>query len=366
MARVLIEDVRKTYGEDVHVITGVSVDIADGEFLVLVGPSGCGKSTLLRMVAGLEDITAGRIHIGERVVNDVKPADRDIAMVFQSYALYPHLTVYENMAFGLRLKKTPHARVDELVQEAARILDLGELLQRLPKELSGGQRQRVAMGRAIVRKPQVFLFDEPLSNLDAKLRGRMRVELKKLHRELGTTMIYVTHDQVEAMTLADRIVVLKDGVLQQVGTPRELYEAPANQFVAGFIGTPEMNLFPGRLSAEGAEASFTLAQGLRIGLACEALGTELAVGQDQDAVIGLRPADLDIAPGPDGAALTGKLDVVEPLGWESLLHLSIGGEPLVVMCETDRALSYSPGDDVPVSVDPARVHVFDAETGVRL
>ena len=366
MARVVMEDVRKTYGEDVHVITGVSVDIADGEFLVLVGPSGCGKSTLLRMVAGLEDITAGQIRIGERVVNDVKPADRDIAMVFQSYALYPHLTVYENMAFGLRLKKTPQERVDELVQEAARILSLEELLQRLPKELSGGQRQRVAMGRAIVRKPQVFLFDEPLSNLDAKLRGRMRVELKQLHRELGTTMIYVTHDQVEAMTLADRIVVLKDGVLQQVGTPRELYETPANQFVGGFIGTPEMNLYAGRLRVDREGASVTLAAGTAIALSAEVLQEAQAAGCEQDAVIGLRPADLDIAPDAAAAALTGTLDVVEPLGWESLLHLSVEGQPLVVMCETDRALRYSPGDAVPVAVDPTRVHVFDAESGVRL
>jgi multiple sugar transport system ATP-binding protein len=365
MAKVTIDNVHKSYGEGakrVDILKGVSCDLADGELLVLVGPSGCGKSTLLRMVAGLEDISAGTLSIGGRVVNDVKPADRDIAMVFQSYALYPHLTVQENIAFGLRLRKTPKDEEQRLVREAAGILGLDELLHRYPKELSGGQRQRVAMGRAIVRKPAVFLFDEPLSNLDAALRGRMRVEIKKLHRRLGVTMIYVTHDQVEAMTLADRIVVLKDGVVQQVGTPRELYDRPANRFVGGFIGTPEMNVFPGTLARDGGALSFAVKGGGRVALGPDVLSSPATEGAE--ALLGLRPADLTVAEGP--SALTGVLEVIEPLGWESLLHLGVAGQPLVVQTETERARRLQVGAEVPVAVDPARCHVFDARTGVRL
>lgn len=364
MAQVTIDDVFKSYGEGdkkVDILKGVSVTLVDGEFLVLVGPSGCGKSTLLRMVAGLEDITSGTVSIGGRVVNDVKPAERDIAMVFQSYALYPHLTVRENIAFGLRLRKTARDEEARLVREAADILGLDELLHRFPKELSGGQRQRVAMGRAIVRKPKVFLFDEPLSNLDAALRGRMRVEIKKLHRRLGVTMIYVTHDQVEAMTLADRIVVLKDGVVQQVGTPRELYDRPANRFVGGFIGTPEMNVFPGALAREGGDLAFVVKGSGRVPLGPHVLSTD---ADGAGAWLGLRPADLTVADGP--APLTGVLEVTEPLGWETLLHLTVAGQPLVVQTETERARGLQPGAQVPVTVDPARCHVFDARTGVRL
>jgi multiple sugar transport system ATP-binding protein len=365
MAQVTIDHVFKSYGEGakrVDILKGVSCTLADGELIVLVGPSGCGKSTLLRMVAGLEDITAGTLSIDGRVVNDVKPADRDIAMVFQSYALYPHLTVEENIAFGLRLRKTPREEEARLVREAAAILGLDELLHRFPKELSGGQRQRVAMGRAIVRKPKVFLFDEPLSNLDAALRGRMRVEIKKLHRRLGVTMIYVTHDQVEAMTLADRIVVLKDGLVQQVGTPRELYDRPANRFVGGFIGTPEMNVFPGTLVRDGGSLAFSLEGGGTLPLAPGVLASDAADGVE--ALLGLRPADLSLSDGT--SPLTGTLEVVEPLGWESLLHLSLAGRPLVVQAETERARRLQPGSEVAITVEPSRAHVFDARTGVRL
>jgi len=365
MAHVTIDNVTKSYGEGdkkVDILKGVSCTLADGEFVVLVGPSGCGKSTLLRMVAGLEEITSGTVSIGGRVVNDVKPAERDIAMVFQSYALYPHLTVEENIAFGLRLRKTPKGEEQRLVSEAAGILGLDELMHRYPKELSGGQRQRVAMGRAIVRKPQVFLFDEPLSNLDAALRGRMRLEIKKLHRRLGVTMIYVTHDQVEAMTLADRIVVLKDGIVQQVGSPRDLYDRPANRFVAGFIGTPEMNVFPGTLVRDGGAHVFVVPGGGRVSLGPDVISTAPAEGAE--ALLGLRPADLVVAEGP--AAFTGVLEVTEPLGWETLLHLTLSGQPLVVQTETERARRLQPGAEVPVTIDPARAHVFDARTGVRL
>ena len=362
MAKVTIKDVKKSYG-DVDVIKGVDIEVPDGEFLVLVGPSGCGKSTLLRMVAGLEEISDGTIAIGERVVNDVKPADRDIAMVFQSYALYPHLTVLENIAFGLRLRKTPEAEEKRLVFAAAETLGLVEYLQRYPKELSGGQRQRVAMGRAIVREPSVFLFDEPLSNLDAALRGRMRIELKKLHQRLKTTMIYVTHDQVEAMTLADRIVVLKDGIVQQIGPPRELYEHPANRFVAGFIGTPEMNILAGQATRDNDGVSFVFADAVELRLPPGALPATTT--EATKLFLGLRPADLDVCEAED-AQLHGTLEVIEPLGWESLLHLTIAGEPLVLMTETERVDGLKPGDSVPITFDLERLHLFDATSEVRL
>jgi ABC-type sugar transport system ATPase subunit len=362
MATVSIKDVRKTY-DRTDIIKGVTVDVADGEFLVLVGPSGCGKSTLLRMVAGLEEISAGSIAIDGRVVNDVKPADRDIAMVFQSYALYPHLTVYENMAFGLRLRKLPAAEVERLVAQAASVMELEALLQRFPRELSGGQRQRVAIGRAIVRNPRVFLFDEPLSNLDAALRGRMRIELKKLHRRLAATMLYVTHDQVEAMTLADRIVVLNHGVIQQAGTPRELYENPRNRFVAGFIGTPQMNFLEGRLQRVDGALTFRLSDDVALPVDTSILRSPL--DQARDAILGLRPADLNVASDGPGA-LVGELDVVEPLGWESLLHLTVEGQELVVQAETARARELDLGARVPVAIDPRRLHLFERESGERL
>src|SRR5262244_1607784 len=310
MADVSLRKVVKRY-DDVEAVRGIDLDIADHEFVVLVGPSGCGKSTTLRMIAGLEDITDGDITIGGDVVNDVPPKDRDIAMVFQNYALYPHMTVAENMSFGLRLKHYPKAEIRERVSEAARMLDIVELVDRKPKQLSGGQRQRVAMGRAIVRHPKVFLFDEPLSNLDAKLRVQMRVELKKLHERLGTTAIYVTHDQVEAMTLGDRVVVMKDGVVQQVGDPLELYNRPANKFVAGFIGSPAMNFANvtvadgnGRLTAKNA------------GLESEIPGTQgerLRAHLGRELMLGIRPEDLHIARAGDPAGLTfnSRVEVVE-------------------------------------------------------
>ncbi len=348
MATVELDGVVKRYG-DVEVIHGADLHIGDGEFLVLVGPSGCGKSTLLRMVAGLESITEGELRIAGQRVNDVHPRDRDVAMVFQSYALYPHMTVRANMAFALKVRGMPRAEVTERVAQAARLMELDPLLDRLPKQLSGGQRQRVAMGRAIVRDPQVFLFDEPLSNLDASLRGRMRVELKKLHQRLGTTMIYVTHDQVEAMTLADRIAVVHEGLLQQVGPPGELYDTPANVFVAGFIGAPQMNL----LAGDSDDQSNAVGPGFRI-----PLGRSGVTGRPL--LIGIRPHDLEVAP-VDGAALQATVDVIEPLGWESHLHCRVGGATVLAQVPAERATGLRPGASIGLSVD-GRIHLFDPET----
>ncbi len=346
MATVELDGVVKRYG-DVEVIHGVDLHIGDGEFLVLVGPSGCGKSTVLRMVAGLETISDGELRIGGKRVNDVHPRDRDVAMVFQSYALYPHMTVRDNMAFGLRVRKMPQAEIDQRVAGAAQLMELEPLLERLPKQLSGGQRQRVAMGRAIVRNPQVFLFDEPLSNLDAALRGRMRVELKKLHAELGTTMMYVTHDQVEAMTLADRIAVIHQGVLQQVGPPAELYDTPANVFVAGFIGAPQMNFLPAR--AEGQAAT---GDGFTLPLPRETGG---------DVVAGVRPHDFSIVDAA-GAAVRATVEVVEPLGWESHLHARVGELEVLAQVPAEQTAGLGPGDAVGLAVEPAHVHLFDRKT----
>jgi len=318
MATVELADVGKLYGTT-RAVRGVDLSIADGEFLVLVGPSGCGKSTLLRMVAGLEEISEGELRIGGRRANELAPRDRDVAMVFQSYALYPHMTVRENMAFGLKVRKEDPAEIARRVAEAARMLELEPLLDRLPKAMSGGQRQRVAMGRAIVRQPAVFLFDEPLSNLDAALRTQMRGELKGLHRDLGSTMIYVTHDQVEAMTLADRIAVLKLGELQQAGTPSELYERPANRFVAGFIGSPSMNFI------DGAMAGGTFA----------ADGSSLSDGHDLPdgaCVLGVRPHHLRVVGGEEG--LPGRVALIEPTGWESMVHVDTDAGRLVARVET--------------------------------
>ena len=351
MASVGIREVRKAFGST-NVLHGVSVDIRDGEFVILVGPSGCGKSTLLRMIAGLENISGGEIRIGERVVNDVPPKERDIAMVFQNYALYPHLTVRENMAFSMRIRKAPASEIDLRVNKAAQILGLAPLLDRYPRQLSGGQRQRVAMGRAIVRDPQVFLFDEPLSNLDAKLRVAMRTEIKELHQRLKTTTIYVTHDQIEAMTMADRIVVMHDGVVEQIGPPLELYDRPDNLFVAGFISSPAMNFVPGRVRANG-RLTFTTETGLSIPLADAPAGVD-----GRPLILGVRPEHFDLA--PDGIAA--EVVVVEPTGSETMLAVRAGGQDLT--CVLRERVREQPGETV--SLRPNRVHFFDAETGRRL
>ena len=349
MASVDVIEVRKSYGAQA-VIHGVSVSIADGEFVILVGPSGCGKSTLLRMVAGLEPITSGTIKIGLRVVNNLPPKDRDIAMVFQTYALYPHKTVAENMGFALKLRRTPRAEIDERVRKAAEILDLMPYLQRYPRQLSGGQRQRVAMGRAIVRDPQVFLFDEPLSNLDAKLRVQMRAEIKELHQRLKTTTVYVTHDQIEAMTMADRIVVMHDGIVEQIGTPLELFDRPGNLFVAQFIGSPSMNVAQG-----------TLRNG-----AVETLGARWPVpaglgGSEGQAVnYGIRPTDLSLA----DSGIAAKVVVVEPTGAETELVLEVGGQQLVLVMHG--RTSAQPDDVVHLAMQADKAHVFDATSGQRL
>jgi len=359
MAQVLLKSLNKKYDE-VHAVKDVNLHIRDKEFMVLVGPSGCGKSTTLRMVAGLEEITGGEIVIGDRVVNDLPPKDRDIAMVFQNYALYPHMTVYDNMAFGLKMRKFPKAEIQKRVQDAAEILGIQELLKRKPRQLSGGQRQRVAVGRAIVRHPQVFLFDEPLSNLDAKLRVQMRVELKRLHDRLETTAIYVTHDQVEAMTLGDRVVVMKDGWIQQVGEPMELYGKPANRFVAGFIGSPAMNFADVTINEAGG-ALVTEAPGFRIHVP-PAQHASLKPYKGQRVTLGVRPEDLHIAGGGDSPQHTfdAVVDVVEPLGAEILLDVKSGTSTLVARVEpTVRAKVH---EHVRLAVNPERLHFFDSKT----
>jgi multiple sugar transport system ATP-binding protein len=349
MASVSFRDIRKSYGK-VEVLHGLGFDIADGEFVVLVGPSGCGKSTLLRMLAGLEDITGGDILIDGRVVNDLESKDRDIAMVFQSYALYPHMTVRENMGFSLRLRKAEAAVIEQRVNDAARILNLDQLLHRYPRELSGGQRQRVAMGRAIVRDPKVFLFDEPLSNLDAKLRVAMRAEIKALHQRLKTTTVYVTHDQIEAMTMADRIVVMHDGLIEQIGTPLELFDRPANLFVAQFIGSPAMNVFAGTVRGGAVEAL-----GQRWPLPP---GVQPAEGGTVH--YGVRPGDLVLA----SEGIEARVVVVEPTGAETELLLDVAGTQLVVVMHG--RTSAKPEDRVYLRVAPAAVHVFDGQSGQRL
>jgi multiple sugar transport system ATP-binding protein len=360
MAGVTLEKVTKRFGET-SVIEGIDLGIRDREFMVLVGPSGCGKSTLLRMVAGLEEITSGTISIGERVVNDVPPKDRDIAMVFQNYALYPHMTIRENLEFGLKIRKTARAEIDRLVKEASEILGIAPLLARRPKQLSGGQRQRVALGRAIVRKPAVFLFDEPLSNLDAKLRVQMRAEIKKLQHRLGTTVIYVTHDQVEAMTMGHRIAVLHAGKLQQVGAPLEVYERPANLFVANFIGTPPMNFVKGALADGVLEASsfrLPLPQELRAAAAGKA---------GRKVVLGVRPEHvLDAAAAARGetAPLELTVDIVETLGDELVVHGRSGEDVLVFKRDAHRSPEI--GAKVAVKLELSQLHLFDAETELRL
>ncbi|WP_306148112.1 MULTISPECIES: sn-glycerol-3-phosphate import ATP-binding protein UgpC [unclassified Roseibium] len=357
MSTITLDTVRKVYAGNVEAVKGVSIDIADGEFIVLVGPSGCGKSTLLRMVAGLEDITTGEIKIGDRLVNNVDPADRDIAMVFQNYALYPHMSVYNNLAYGLKNRGMDKAEIDRRVKEAARILEIGDYLDRKPRALSGGQRQRVAMGRAIVREPAAFLFDEPLSNLDAKLRVQMRVEIKRLQRSLGTTSVYVTHDQLEAMTLADRLVVLNGGNIEQIGAPIDVYDKPASTFVASFIGSPAMNLLD--VAANGS------------GLALKAgSGLSGANTKGKDAYkIGIRPEHLTVVEGPhsgDGIGLEVKVNVLEPVGAESYVYASFeDGGPEIVIRVSSHA-RHEPGETMYLAAAPENVHFFDAETGKRI
>ena len=354
MASVEVQNVRKSFG-NVEVIHGVSVDIADGEFVILVGPSGCGKSTLLRMIAGLEAVTAGDVRIGGRVVNEVPPKLRDVAMVFQNYALYPHMTVAENMGFALKLKKVPRADIDQRVNRAAEILGLGQLLGRYPRQLSGGQRQRVATGRAIVRDPQVFLFDEPLSNLDAKLRVQMRTELKELHQRLGTTTIYVTHDQIEAMTMADKIVVMHDGVVEQIGAPLLLYDRPDNQFVAGFIGSPSMNFIKGKIAVNG-KAAFVSDSGIRLPLA------DAPVASDgRPAIYGIRPEHFAIDP---TVGVRAEVAVIEPTGSETQVFARMGGQEVVGVFR--ERIAMRPGEIIPLAPDTAHVHLFDEANGRRL
>jgi multiple sugar transport system ATP-binding protein len=368
MARVVLKSVDKIYPGGVKAVSNFNLDIADKEFVVFVGPSGCGKSTTLRCVAGLEEITAGTIHIGERLVNDVPPKDRDIAMVFQNYALYPHMTVFENMAFGLKLRKVPKLAIREKVEKAARILGIETMMDRKPKTLSGGQRQRVALGRAIVRDPKCFLFDEPLSNLDAKLRVEMRAEIKRLHMDLKSTTIYVTHDQEEAMTLGDRVVVMKDGVIQQSGAPLEVYHRPANRFVAGFVGTPPMNFFEGEIVGEAGKLWFDEGTG-RIavpGWAKDAL--EGRVGSK--IILGVRPQAISDRPigaaNGTGNVLAMKVGVVEPLGDKMDIHLSTARHPRVI-AHIDAHRGLSVGEERQIHFDLDRVHFFEnGELGPKL
>jgi len=353
MASVEIRDVRKAYGE-LEVIHGLSFDIEEGQFVILVGPSGCGKSTLLRMIAGLEDVTSGEIRIGDRVVNDVAPKDRDIAMVFQNYALYPHMTVRDNMAFSLKLKGASRAEIDARVKPAAEILGLTDLLDRQPRALSGGQRQRVAMGRAIVRDPQVFLFDEPLSNLDAKLRVAMRAEVKELHQRLRTTTVYVTHDQIEAMTMADKIVVMHAGVIEQMGTPLELYDTPNNLFVASFIGSPAMNFIEGTLQTEGG-AHVLSAGGVRLPIA----GKPRAA-QGQPVIYGVRPEHFLLS----DEGIEAEVVVLEPTGAETQAQLRVGGKEITGVFR--ERLNVQPGGRIRILPQPHLVHLFDPATRQRL
>jgi multiple sugar transport system ATP-binding protein len=380
MARVEFETVSKVYGDGTRAVDRLDLGIDDGEFMVLVGPSGCGKTTALRMVAGLEDISDGNVRIGERVVNDLTPKSRDIAVVFQSYALYPHLSVHDNIAFPLKLAKMPKEERDSRIGAAARLLDLAPYLKRKPRALSGGQRQRVAMGRAIVRQPSVFLMDEPLSNLDAKLRVQMRAEIKKLQGDLGVTSIYVTHDQVEAMTMGDRVAVMRKGKLQQVAPPEELYDGPVNVFVAGFIGSPAMNMLAGHVEDEGVTVGDTLLP-----------ASDLGAFRGRDVVVGIRPEDLeDVAFANGGPRLRGRVEMRESLGSDVLVHfttsaraavtdeirelaedvgedrLAAADQPAVLVGRFSPRTRVRVGDEVDVTVDPRRLHFFDPETGLAI
>ncbi len=372
MAGLSLRHIYKKYPGGVTAVSDFCLEVEDKEFIIFVGPSGCGKSTTLRMIAGLEEITEGELYIGDRLVNDIAPKDRDIAMVFQNYALYPHMSVYENMAFGLKLRKVPKTEIKRRVEEAARILDISHLLERKPKALSGGQKQRVALGRAIVRNPQVFLLDEPLSNLDAKLRASMRTELTKLHKSVGTTFVYVTHDQVEAMTMATRIVVMKDGLIQQVDTPQNLYDLPVNKFVAGFIGTPQMNFIDAELTKEGDDLY------LKVGNASLKLPKEKANNPalkeyiGQTVIMGIRPEsisdDAEVVAQSEGGVMDCTVEVTELMGAEIYLYLSFEGiehaieeGKNVIARVSARSLSRS-GDNIKVAFDMSRVHIFDKDT----
>jgi multiple sugar transport system ATP-binding protein len=366
MADVALRKVVKRY-DDVEAVRGIDLDIADHEFIVLVGPSGCGKSTTLRMIAGLEDISDGDIMIGGDVVNDVPPKDRDIAMVFQNYALYPHMTVAENMSFGLRLKHYPKAEIKARVTEAARLLDITDLIDRKPKQLSGGQRQRVAMGRAIVRNPKVFLFDEPLSNLDAKLRVQMRIEIKKVHQKVRTTTVYVTHDQVEAMTLADRVVVMNKGRIEQIGTPNELYHKPATRFVAGFIGSPAMNFIPCRLEDAGGTLQIRLTDRIAFALPPARAARYNAMSRTDKLLLGLRPEHLTESHahlGPGIETFDTVLDVTEPMGMETLVYFGLEGTP--VCGRVDPNAGAADGAPMRLAMDLNNMHLLNEETGVVL
>jgi multiple sugar transport system ATP-binding protein len=367
MAEVVISNVYKMYGK-VEAIHGINLEIKDKEFIVFVGPSGCGKSTTLRMIAGLETISSGTMRIGDRVINDLAPKDRSVAMVFQNYALYPHMNVYDNMSFGLKLKKHPKEVIQSRVREAAEILGLTELLKRKPFELSGGQRQRVAMGRAIVRKPAVFLFDEPLSNLDAKLRTQMRAEIKRLHQKVQSTIVYVTHDQVEAMTLADRIVVMRDGYIEQVGSPVDLFQNPVNTFVAGFIGNPPMNLIP--CSLEGDGKTISCQEKFSLPVPESKAGFLHANGhRGKDVIMGIRPESLSVNAGnhdhlPDAWKVNALVDFVEPLGSETYLHVKI--QDIAFQARTKGTTTITEGDTVPLVFDLERMHLFDGTSKQRL
>ena len=362
MATVELQNLSKIYEGGVKAVDNANISVGDKEFLVLVGPSGCGKTTTLRCIAGLEEITDGELSIDGQRMNDVAPKDRDIAMVFQNYALYPHMSVYENMAFGLKIRKYPRTEIESRVRDAAQVLDIEELLERKPKALSGGQRQRVAVGRAIVRKPKVFLFDEPLSNLDAKLRVQMRAELASLHTRLQATMVYVTHDQVEAMTMGDRIVVMRDGVIQQIGTPLALYNTPVNRFVAGFIGSPPMNIMKvsvkdegGRLIVDGGEFQLEVAA---------AHQDRLRSHVGRDALLGIRPEDLSDTEDGRGSTITASVDVVEPLGAETHIYLSTAGNQFIAKVAPD--VDVRIGTEIALRPNMERVHYFDLETEASL
>lgn len=363
MAEVILKNICKSYDNGFNAVKNVNIHMKDKEFIVLVGPSGCGKSTTLRMIAGLEDISSGELYIGDKLVNEVDPKDRDIAMVFQNYALYPHLTVYDNMAFALKLRKMPKEEIDKKVREAARILDLEKLLDRKPKALSGGQRQRVALGRAIVRNPKVFLMDEPLSNLDAKLRGVMRTEITKLHKSLGTTFIYVTHDQVEAMTMADRIVVMKDGVVQQIGTPQDIYERPNNVFVAGFIGAPQMNFINvtlveknGQIYAENDSLSIAINKGNYDSIQEKYIGKEM--------ILGIRPEDIHIedlfVENSLDSSFEAVVEIREMMGAEIYAYLKCGESSITARLDGRYRLNID--DKLKLAMDKNRIHLFDKET----
>ncbi|HAS78711.1 MAG TPA: sugar ABC transporter ATP-binding protein [Ruminococcus sp.] len=373
MAGLSLRNIYKKYDNGFVAVNDVNLEIRDKEFIILVGPSGCGKSTTLRMIAGLEEISEGELYIGDRLVNDIAPKDRDIAMVFQNYALYPHMTVFENMAFGLKLRKVPKEEIQRKVEEAAKILDLSHLLDRKPKAMSGGQRQRVALGRAIVRSPQVFLLDEPLSNLDAKLRAQMRTEIAKLHKKLGTTFIYVTHDQTEAMTMGDRIVVMKDGVIQQVDSPQNLYDSPTNRFVAGFLGSPQMNFVDavlrnanGRFFIEFGSDDSKTQKGVKyqVEIPASKVNAELNNYVNKEVIMGIRPENISDHPEDLAAATTGivecSVEITELMGAEIYLYLNCEGNSLTA--RVDPTSTAKSQDVIQVCIDPMKVHLFDKET----